>query len=103
MLLIRHDWVHSIGFQLSAVATAGLTLSAPGWNNISRGAVHRGCTGLLLRLRCLGRLWFGPCGFRGDGLLELVGGACPGSPSGTNSPGEGTTLTYRRPGGLVAD
>jgi competence protein ComEC len=30
MLLIRPDWAHSIGFQLSAAATAGLTLSAPG-------------------------------------------------------------------------
>ena len=29
-LLIRPDWAHSIGFQLSAAATAGLTLSAPG-------------------------------------------------------------------------
>ena len=30
MLLVRPDWAHSIGFQLSAAATAGLTLSAPG-------------------------------------------------------------------------
>ena len=30
MLLIRPDWAHSVGFQLSAAATAGLTLSAPG-------------------------------------------------------------------------
>ena len=30
MLLTRPDWAHSISFPLSAVATAGLTLSAPG-------------------------------------------------------------------------
>ena len=31
MLLFRPAWAHSIGFQLSAAATAGLTLSAPGF------------------------------------------------------------------------
>ena len=30
MLFIHPDWAHSIGFQLSAAATAGLTVSAPG-------------------------------------------------------------------------
>lgn len=30
MLLVRPAWAHSIGFQLSAAATAGLTLTAPG-------------------------------------------------------------------------
>ena len=45
----------------------------------------------------------GSCGFGGDGMLDVDGGACPGSASGTPPPVEGTTLAERGPGALVAN
>jgi competence protein ComEC len=50
MLLFRPAWVHSIGFQLSAAATAGLILTAPRLERAVQACLPDRCQGLAAAL-----------------------------------------------------